>query len=65
MTGSNCQHPWHVALTVNYDSVKKRLLALVEVYKDRLVAHPLPTTGNVYGYLTGGINSFSGDDYFC
>ena len=62
VTGSSCHHPWHVALTVNYDSVKKRLLALVEVYRKRLENH---APGNLYQYFKGVINSASGYDNFC
>ena len=64
MTG-NCVHPWQVSLTVNLDSVQKRLSALVEVYKDRLEAQPLPSTGNVYGYLTERIHTMDGHLPFC
>ena len=61
----NCVHPWQVSLTVNLDSVQKRLSALVEVYKDRLEAQPLPSTGNVYGYLTERIHTMDGHLPFC
>ena len=62
VTGSNCQHPWHVALTVNYDSVKKRLLALVEVYRERLANH---APVGLYPYFTDAINSLRGYNNFC
>ena len=71
VTGSNCLHPWQVALMVNVKSAMKRLLELIEVYKEKLQvditcatcpSHPL---GQItwYQYLTTELGALAGYIY--